>query len=87
MILFFTLQGYYKQESIDTQVLASAFTTLLDGNLTRGYAPFLSDALYLRSYSLDPTNYYSYPLSSVDATVNSVSGYFDQVSCASIRHI
>lgn len=66
-------------------MLANAFAALLDGNLTSGYAPFLSDALYLRSYSLDPTNYFSYPLSSVDANVDSASGYFDQVSCVSYR--
>jgi len=60
-------------------VLAGAFATLLDGRLTNNYAPFYEDALYLQSFSLDPSNYYAYPLSSADATVNSVSGYFDQV--------
>lgn len=60
-------------------MLARAFSTLLDGSLTKNYPPFYEDSLYLQSYSLDPSNFYAYPLSSADASVNSVSGYFDQV--------
>ena len=76
---FSNFQAYFKQQTIDTRVLAGAFATLLDGRLTNNYAPFYQDALYLQSYSLDPSNYFAYPLSTSDATVDTVSGYFDQV--------
>lgn len=62
--------------TIDTQVLASAFTGLLDGNLTSTFDPV---ATYLPSYSLDPTNYYSYPLPRPSAKNGNFSGYFDVV--------
>ena len=73
------MQAYFKQETIDTQVLANAFTTLLDGNLTAGYEPFYGDALFLRSYSLDPTSFYRYALADPTASVDTTSGYFDRV--------
>lgn len=69
------VQAYFKQVTVDTQVLATSFTQLLDGNLTTAMPPDTS----LRSYALDPSNFYSYPLPNGATKTYNASGYFDVV--------
>ena len=64
---------------MDSLVLATAYTTLLNGNWTDMYTPFYRDQLYLQSYSTDSDNPFHYPLVNSEQQVYTTSGYFDRV--------